>query len=82
VRPPAAIGITLNRHLGTNLTVDGIMGSDTRRAVEQAVATDQIAQVNNSIVTQRFAYMTTLINFPENSTGWPSRVTSFLMRWQ
>lgn len=72
----------LNRHLGTNLTVDGIMGSDTRRVVQQALATDKIAQVNNSIVTQRFAYMSTRDNFQKHKDGWTSRVMSFLMPWR
>ncbi|GAB6052287.1 hypothetical protein JCM17960_11070 [Magnetospira thiophila] len=62
-----------------NKVYDGIIGSGTRRMVEQAVKAGKIKEINNRIVSKRLAYMKTLPEFKFNNKGWSTRAQTFLM---
>ncbi|WP_299622886.1 glycosyl hydrolase 108 family protein [Pelagibius sp.] len=74
----------LDETLGTDLKTlvkgkrgyDGIIGSGTRKVVDQAVKAGKIAEVNNLIVDKRIAYMKSLPNYSGNP-GWITRAESF-----
>ncbi|MHA1597379.1 MAG: glycosyl hydrolase 108 family protein [Alphaproteobacteria bacterium] len=79
---------SLDKELGIDLrttapngskSYDGVIGTKTRKAVEQAVRDGKISAVNNGIVDRRKAYMRTRPNLPANK-GWIPRAESFRMK--
>jgi len=76
---------SLDKTLGTDLRVpdkngkliyDGIIGSDTREVVAQAVREGKIKGVNNLYADKRISYMRTLPELKHNP-GWVPRAKSF-----
>ena len=70
------LGTDLRTVIKGKLDYDGIIGSGTRKVVEQAVKTGKIAEVNNAMVDKRIAHMRTLPTFSRNP-GWIPRANSF-----
>ncbi|WP_211563400.1 hypothetical protein, partial [Magnetovibrio blakemorei] len=62
-----------------NASYDGVVGSQTRGAVERAVREGKIKEVNNRIVEKRIQYMRSLPAHKFNP-GWIPRAKSFLMQ--
>jgi lysozyme family protein len=76
---------SLDEAIGTDLRVsarnggaeyDGIVGTDTRTALEQAVRAGKAAEINDRIVDRRIRYMRSLPNIGPNA-GWIPRAESF-----
>lgn len=72
----------LNRHLGTNLKIDGVVGPSTRAAVERAGSLGLLDEINNGIALKRLSYYQKLAQSPDYSAylkGWSARARSYLM---
>ena len=76
---------SLDEVTGTDLRVgrknggevyDGIIGKDTRAALEQAIRAGKAAKINYGIVDKRIQYMKSLPNIGPNK-GWIPRAESF-----
>jgi len=85
--PPMAIILlqrTLNRRFGCNLTEDGRMGKNTRRAAETACTTFGWVRVNNDLVEVRKAFFHAIVARDASQTkflsGWLKRAESFRVR--
>ncbi|MEO3429719.1 glycosyl hydrolase 108 family protein [Pelagibius sp. CAU 1746] len=61
------MGTDLRSQVGGKLGYDGIIGSRTRKAAEQAVLAGKIVEVNNLMVDKRRAYVKSLPEFPPES---------------
>ena len=70
------LGTDLRTVVNGKLEYDGIIGSGTRKVVEQAVKAGKIAEVNDLIVDKRVAYMRSLPNAGSNP-GWFPRAEAF-----
>lgn len=66
----------LDRYTGSHLVRDGIMGKETRGAIEDAIRNGTITDVSNMVVDKRLEAMRNNPNFSERR-GWPKRAESF-----
>ncbi len=72
----------LNNHLGTNIKVDGIIGSGTIKQVEQAEKQGKITEINNAIAKKRYNFYQRKASDPRKSgfkNGWLKRADSYTL---
>jgi len=53
---------------------DGIMGSQTRAALQKAVAQGKAKDINTKFSDKRIQYLRSLSNYSDNKNGWEDRV--------
>lgn len=70
---------SIDESIGTNLKdsrnqYDGVLGSQTRKALQQAVQKGKIKDINKRFSDKRIQFLRTRSNYPENKNGWEIRV--------
>ncbi len=68
------IGTDLKEDVNGKKEYDGILGTQTRKALEKAVDSRKIKEVNKRFSDKRIDYLRSLGNYPDNKNGWESRV--------